>query len=336
MFYLKCDFYSVQKVYNSYIKKTTHTHVFQRTRTIFELSCDIIRKKVSRSLEINVNSTLLTRFNCSHHPCLSTKQKHVHVLIKFHKDWIINVTSRVLTRFNYIAIYGKMPRPLAAITNILTKFHEHWIKNVTSRVLTRFYYSHITKTAPPPGSHVFQQTRIIFKLIQDIVRKNVLTKFHEDWTINVTSRVLTSHISIGTHVLTEFHEDWTKNVTSRETDTPPGSHVFQPTRAIFELVQDIIITNVLTKFHEDWTINVTSRVLTRKTAPPPGGHFHADWTKNVTSRVLTRKTATPPSSHVFQLTGTIFELVHDIIETHVLTKFHEDCTIHVTFRVLTR
>ncbi|KAH3802128.1 hypothetical protein DPMN_155798 [Dreissena polymorpha] len=229
-------------------------------------------------------------------------------------------------------------------TNILTKFLEHWTKNVTSRVLTR-------KTAPPPGSHVFQQTRTIFKHIQYI-------------TINMTSRVLTrltatpsgGHVFhstgtifelfqdiIGTHVLTKFHEDWIKNVTSRETATPPGSH-----------------------FHEDWTINVTSRVLTRffyshiwKTAPPPGGHvfhqtetifklvqdfigahiptkFHADWTKNVTSRVLTRKTATPPGSHVFQPTRTILELVQDIIETHVLTKFHEYWTINVTFRVLTR
>ncbi|KAH3702262.1 hypothetical protein DPMN_077273 [Dreissena polymorpha] len=198
--------------------------------------------------------------------------------------------------------------------------------NVTSRVLTR-------KTAPPPCSHVFQQTRTIFKLIQDIVRKNVLTKFHEDWTINVTSRVLTRfYYTLKPY---KFHDDWTKNVTSRETATPPGSHVFQPTRTIFELVQDIIIKTVLTKFHEDWTINVTSRVLTRQTALPPGGHvfhptetifelvqdfigthvptkFHANWTKNVTSRVLTRKTATPPGSH-----------------THVLTKFHEDWTKNV-------
>ncbi|KAH3797549.1 hypothetical protein DPMN_151132 [Dreissena polymorpha] len=198
---------------------------------------------------------------------------------------------------------------------------------VTSRVLTR-------KTAPPPGSHVFQQTRTILKLIQYI--------FHEDWTINVTSRVLTRfYYTLKPH---------------KETATPPGSHVCQPTRTIFELVQDIIITNVLTKLHEDWTINVTSRVLTRfyyshndirKTTPPPDGNvfhptrtifelvqdiiwthvptkFHADWTKNVTSRVLTRKTATPPGSHVCQPTGTIFELVQNIIETHVLTKFHED------------
>ncbi|KAH3885510.1 hypothetical protein DPMN_009504 [Dreissena polymorpha] len=266
--------------------------------------------------------------------------------ITFWYPWIINVTSRVLTRKN--------------ATPPCSHFHKHWTKNFTSR-----------ETAPPPGSHVFQRTRTIFKLIQDIVRKKILTKFNEDCAINVTSRVLTRFyytlkpykvnchapwrpFIIGTHVLTKFHEDWIKNVTSRETATPSGSHVFQPTRTIFELVQDIIITNVLTKFHKDWTINVTSRVLTRKTAPPPGGHvfhptgtifelvqdfigthvptkFHADWTKNVTTRVLTRfyyshigKTATPPGSHVFQPTGTIFEL------------FHEDWTINATFRVLTK
>ncbi|KAH3700878.1 hypothetical protein DPMN_075859 [Dreissena polymorpha] len=312
-------------------KKTTHTHVFQRTRTIFEISCDIIRTKVSRRLEINVNSTLLTtktarpllamistdwntfstwpRYHNKNfigtnvpthedwqinHPCFSTKQKHFHVLIKFHKDWIINVTSRVLTRKN--------------ATPPCSHFHEHW---------TKFYYT----------------------------LKPYKVNCHAPWRPYI----------IGTHVLTKFHEDWTKNVTSRETATPPGSHVFQPTRTIFELVQDIIITNVLTKFHENWTINVTSR----ENCSPPGGHvfhptgtmfelvqdfigthvptkFHADWTKNVTSRVLTRKTATPPGSHVFQPTGTIFELVQDIIETHVLTKFHEDWTINVTFRVLTR
>ncbi|KAH3864364.1 hypothetical protein DPMN_027381 [Dreissena polymorpha] len=40
-------------------------------------------------------------------------------------------------------------------TNLLTKLHEHWKITVASRVLTR-------KNAPPPGSHVFQPTGIIF------------------------------------------------------------------------------------------------------------------------------------------------------------------------------
>ncbi|KAH3717293.1 hypothetical protein DPMN_060076 [Dreissena polymorpha] len=128
-------------------------------------------------------------------------------------------------------------------TNHLSKFHEDWKINVASRVLTRFYYSHIKKNAPPPGGHVFQPTDIIFKLVQDIIEMNLLTKFYEDRTINVASRVLTrfcySHI--------------------RKNALPLGSHVFQANVTIFELIQYFIETNLLTKFHEDWTINVASR-----------------------------------------------------------------------------
>ncbi|KAH3843164.1 hypothetical protein DPMN_116673 [Dreissena polymorpha] len=112
-----------------------------------------------------------------------------------------------------------------------------------------------------------------------------------------------------------------------------SGHVFQPTSIIFKLVQDIIGMNVLTKFHEDRTINVTSRV---KNAPPLGSHFHEDWTINVASRVLTRKNAPPPGGHVFQPTGIILELVQDIIGMNLLTKFHEDWAINVVLRVLTR
>ncbi|KAH3831772.1 hypothetical protein DPMN_105042 [Dreissena polymorpha] len=105
-------------------------------------------------------------------------------------------------------------------------FKERSEYNVASRVLTR-------KNAPSPGGHVFQPPSIIFELVQDIIGMNLLTKFHEDRTINVASR---------------------------EKNAPPlGSHVFQANVTIFELIQDIIKTNLLTKFHEDWTINVASR-----------------------------------------------------------------------------
>ncbi|KAH3796650.1 hypothetical protein DPMN_150219 [Dreissena polymorpha] len=67
----------------------------------------------------------------------------------------------------------------------------------------------------------------IFDLIQDIIETNLLTKFHDDQTINVASRVLT-----------------------RKNAEPTGSHVFQPISIIFELVQDIIGMNLLTIFHE--------------------------------------------------------------------------------------
>ncbi|KAH3848044.1 hypothetical protein DPMN_090382 [Dreissena polymorpha] len=118
--------------------------------------------------------------------------------------------------------------------------------------------------------------------------------------------------------------------------------------------------------------NKLINVLTKKTAPPHGGHvfqrtgsifklsldiisthvqtkfhedftpitnvmtkFHEDWTISLTSRVLTRKTTPPPGGHVFQRTGTIFKLSLAIIRTNVLTKVHEDWTINKTLRVLT-
>ncbi|KAH3889671.1 hypothetical protein DPMN_013732 [Dreissena polymorpha] len=152
-----------------------------------------------------------------------------------------------------------MPRPLEVVLTI----------NVASKVLTR-------KNAPPPGGHVFIATIPIFELIQDIIRTNLLTKFHKDQTINVASRV--------------------KNA------PPLGSHVFQANITIFKLIQDIIETNLLTKFHEDWTMRPLE-----KNAPPP--LFH----ENLTINVASRENAPPHKCHVFQPTGVILKLVKDII-----------------------
>ncbi|KAH3867152.1 hypothetical protein DPMN_030277 [Dreissena polymorpha] len=53
------------------------------------------------------------------------------------------------------------------------------------------------KTAPPPGGHVFLPTGTIFELVKDFIGTHVPTKktatppgtqFHEDWTINETSK----------------------------------------------------------------------------------------------------------------------------------------------------
>ncbi|KAH3730074.1 hypothetical protein DPMN_056053 [Dreissena polymorpha] len=184
----------------------------------------------------------------------------------------------------------KMPRPLAAIfeliqdiigMNLLTKFHEDRTVDVASRVLTSFYYSHIWKNAPPLGSHFFQANIIIFELIQDIIETNLLTKFHEDWTINVASRVLTRK-----NAPPLFHDDRKINVTSRVLTKKIAPPLWWPY---------IIGMNLLTEFHEDRTINVASRVLTR---------FYY-------SHI--RKNAPPLGSHVFQANVTIFELIQDII-----------------------
>ncbi|KAH3799549.1 hypothetical protein DPMN_153159 [Dreissena polymorpha] len=413
--------------------------------------------KFHEDRKINVASRVLTRKNApppgSHVFQANINIIETNLLTKFHEDWTINVASRVLTRKN-------VPPTYIIGTNPLTKFHDDRKINVTSRVLTRknapppgghvfqptgiiFDLFHEDRTvnvasrvkiAPPLGSHVFQSNISIFKLIQNIIETNLLTKFHVDWTINVASRVLTrkkcpahwwpyiigtnlltkvltrknapppgGHVFqptgiifklfqdiIGMNLLTEFHEDRTVNVASRVKNAPPlGSHVFQSNVTIFELIQTIKKTNLLTKFHEDWSINVTSRVLTSiifelvqyiigmnlltkfhedwtvnvasrvKNAPPLGSHvFQAKVTIyrkiNVASRVLTRKNAPPLrpyiigmnlltkknaqplGSHVFQANVTIFELIQDSIETNLLTKIHEDWTINVLSRDLTR
>ncbi|KAH3890010.1 hypothetical protein DPMN_014077 [Dreissena polymorpha] len=98
--------------------------------------------------------------------------------------------------------------------NVLTnKCHEDWEKNASSRLFTCFHYIHIEKTAPPPGGHVLSLITTIFLLNQDIQKTNILTKFYDDWTKNVTSRVFTSFFYYP----------------------HPGGHVFLPIRTIFEL-----------------------------------------------------------------------------------------------------
>ncbi|KAH3834450.1 hypothetical protein DPMN_107776 [Dreissena polymorpha] len=121
--------------------------------------------------------------------------------------------------------------------------YEDWTMNVTIRV----------QKAPPPGRHVFPPTGTIFELVQDIIKNNVFTMFHDDRTINVASRVLTMFY---------YSHTW-KNA------PPPGGHVFnQPesfsnsvlTRFYYSLIWKIAPplgghTNLLTKFHDDRTRN---------------------------------------------------------------------------------
>ncbi|KAH3794994.1 hypothetical protein DPMN_148538 [Dreissena polymorpha] len=75
-----------------------------------------------------------------------------------------------------------------------------------------------------------------FKLFQD------MSKFHEDWAKNVSSRLFTC-----------FHY-----IHIKKTAPLPGGHVFSLITTIFKVVRDIHITNAK---------NVTSREK-----GPPGGH----------------------------------------------------------------
>ncbi|KAH3849760.1 hypothetical protein DPMN_092164 [Dreissena polymorpha] len=142
-----------------------NSHVIQLTGTIF-------------------NSTLVSR-------------KH-HVLSKFHENWAKNVTSTVEKCpatgghvFSPIPTIFKLVRDINKI-NVLTTFHDDWAQIVTSRVFTR-------KTAPPTGGHVFQWIKTTFELNQDNIKTNFRTRQR----------------FIGTKLLTKFHEDRTRNVASR-------------------------------------------------------------------------------------------------------------------------
>ncbi|KAH3872616.1 hypothetical protein DPMN_035835 [Dreissena polymorpha] len=213
---------------------------------------------------------------------------------------------------------GHVFPPITTIFKLVRGIHITNTKLVTSRV---------KKTPPPPGSHVFLPIQTIIKLN---LRSPSLTQMNrsqdEKNALPLGSHVFQAEVTIfeliqdiiGTNHLSKFHEDRKINVASRvftrKDAPPPGGHVFQPTNIIFELVQDIIGMNLLTKFHEDRTINVASRVLTRFC------YSHI------------RKNAPPLGSHVFQANVTIFKFMQDIIETNLLTKFHEDWTINVASR----
>ncbi|KAH3815987.1 hypothetical protein DPMN_144527 [Dreissena polymorpha] len=114
-----------------------------------------------------------------------------------------------------------------------------------------------------------------------------------------------------THVLTKIHDHWTKNVTSRVENCPaPWRPCFFTDLDHFELVQEINKTNVLTNFHDDWAKIVTSRVFTRKTAPPTSGHVfqHTGTTFELNQDIIKTNILTN------------FKLCRDFIGAKLLTK----------------
>ncbi|KAH3871931.1 hypothetical protein DPMN_035146 [Dreissena polymorpha] len=330
------------------------SHVFKQPGTIFELIQDIIKTNDLTTVLTRINvpppccheqNNVLTKFHkdwtinvtssVNKEKCLLPPGGHYKCSDQVHEDWTINVTFRVLTR--------KKAQTLGAIyiwTNLLTKFQDERTINVASRAQTRrdknalspgFHVFQQTrtifeliqniieltrKTAQPPGFHVFQQTRTISKLIQDIIRTNVLTKFYKDWT---TRCFAIATINVASTYSKKYAGCW--------------SHVFQKTRTIFKLISifEDIRTNVLTKCREDWTIHASLRVLSfyyiHIKCPAPSRPCY--------TIAIQGKMPHPTGGHVFQPTGIIFKLVQDIIRTNLLTKFHEDRTINVASRVLT-
>ncbi|KAH3811508.1 hypothetical protein DPMN_139918 [Dreissena polymorpha] len=190
---------------------------------------------------------------------------------------------------------------------------------------------------------------------------NLVTKFHDDKTINEASIVLST-----TKLLTKFHDNQTTNMASRVfTMKNARSHVFQQT--ILELVEDFIRRKCSDQV--SWRLDYINVIFRVKNARPLGGHVF-QLTRNTSNilgqlLVLTRKNASPLGGHVFQATRTILELFHDdrsikaknapppgghvfqpnrtifklvtyITVTNLLIRFREYRTINVASRVLTR
>ncbi|KAH3731022.1 hypothetical protein DPMN_057027 [Dreissena polymorpha] len=134
-------------------------------------------------------------------------------------------------------------------------------------------------------------TSTVFKLDRDIIGTNLLTKFHEDRTINVASRVFTNKCgrtdgrrTDGRTTTDGRTDDGQRPVTKGHLSNQvraPGSgqgmgpspfltrfylfdHLteFSTTRSPVSQ-SNFIGTNALTKFHEDWEINQANK--SRKT-----------------------------------------------------------------------
>ncbi|KAH3859756.1 hypothetical protein DPMN_102579 [Dreissena polymorpha] len=216
----------------------TGGHVFQQTRTTFELNQYIIKTNILTNFELNRD-------------IIGTK-----LLNKLHDDWKRSVPSRKYTENCPSPVNHVFQRtgPIFELnshikkTNVLTKFQENWAKNVTSRVFTCFHYIHIEKNALPSGGHVFSPIWTIFKLVREINKTIVLTNFNANWQKLKTAPPTGGHVFQRTGTTFELNQHIIKtNILTN-----------------FKLDRDFIWTKLLTKFHNDWTIYVASRVFTSK------------------------------------------------------------------------
>ncbi|KAH3802481.1 hypothetical protein DPMN_156159 [Dreissena polymorpha] len=223
----------------------------------------------------NVTSRVFTRFFYSHiekmlpYPLWGPYIYITNVFTKFHDDWAKIVTSRenappspgshVLQRTGSIfelksqcSHWRPCFSPIWSIFELVRDINNILNNHVFQRTGTIFELnSHWAKIENCPASWwpCFSPIWTIFELVRNINKTNVLTKFHDDWAIIVTSRVFT----------------WI-------TTPPTCGHVFQRTGTTFELNQHIIKTNILTNFELDrgiigtnlLTKNVASRVFTNQ------------------------------------------------------------------------
>ncbi|KAH3774272.1 hypothetical protein DPMN_175648 [Dreissena polymorpha] len=209
----------------------------------------------------------------------------------------------------------------------------------------------------PHGGNVFQQTGIIFELVQDIIKTNLLTKFNEDTTIYVASTVFTWQIFMTHNGRQTIDKRLRQNCQKiRKQDgseacllykytekDPPGGHVMM---IIIMNVDDgdndrsadaynayddddAYDANAAADYDNDDDNDMMKNETIRRYTSFAASDNDDD-RKDKIDRDLTGNIKLPTGGHVFQQTRNIFRVGTDIIRTHVLTKFHEDWTIHAS------
>ncbi|KAH3787906.1 hypothetical protein DPMN_166037 [Dreissena polymorpha] len=193
----------------------TGGHFFQRTGPTFKLNQHIIKANISTTFHENWAKNVTSRVKNApptgghvFSPIWTIFElvrdiNKTNVLTNFHDDWAKIVTLFTRERcppngahvFSPIWTIFELVRDINKI-NYFTDLHDDWAKIVTSRVFTR-------KTAPPTGGHVNQRTGTTFELNQAIIKTNILINFKLNRDF------------IGKKLLTKFHEDRTRNVASR-------------------------------------------------------------------------------------------------------------------------
>ncbi|KAH3741381.1 hypothetical protein DPMN_048106 [Dreissena polymorpha] len=135
---------------------------------------------------------------------------------RFHEDRTINVASRS-TIYSHVR---KNAPPLGshvfqANTNLLTKFHEDRKINVASKVLTR------QMLTPHEAQRTTDKRRSQKLTMSTLCSDNFQSKFHEDWAnrFNNTCSFEFGSDIIWTYKLSKFQEDWEINVANFQTPT---------------------------------------------------------------------------------------------------------------------
>ena len=193
------------------------------TSPIFELHRDIVKmiilSKFDEDWTKNVAFRVFTRFfhDLTYWPSYWPNVTHIELnwdivkmisLSKFDEDWTKNVASRGFTRFFHGLTYW--PSFWPNIIHIRT-----WLRDCS-------FWASMIKIGPKcrpqecsqgfsmiwPTDLVFYPTSPIFELDWDIVKMIILSKFDEDWTKTLASRVFTRFF----HDLTYWPSFW-PNVT---------------------------------------------------------------------------------------------------------------------------